>query len=85
MEHHHHHSTPITINDTPNISESIVITHNMDHGNDQGGMDHDMHMNGTMDMMKMYFHIGYESVPFFFGNWILNSDSSKFQICNWIF
>lgn len=84
MEHHHHHSTPITINDTPNISESIVTTHNMDHGNHHDGMD--MNPNDTMShMMRMYFHIGYESVPFFFRNWILDSDSSKFQISNCIF
>ena len=54
--------------------------HGMDHYemDHQHRMDHDMNTNGTSmsHMMKMYFHIGHESIPLFFENWILDSDSS---------
>lgn len=62
---------------------TLKIDHGMDHQNRMDhdhGPDHDMNMNGTSmsHMMKMYFHIGYESIPLFFENLILDTDSSMF-------
>ena len=58
---------------------ALKIDHGIDHHGigHQHRMDHDMNMNGTsMSHMMMYFHIGYESNPLFFENWILDTDSS---------